>query len=474
MKISIFSAAFYSKWVIVKCVNFHIVLNMRLEILLFFLIQSTRKCFSKRLTSLETSFNNNTVATAIKEIILNHYIEQKIRFDIIYAKENSDRLSVLVNEILSDQTVKNSIKLERLYKEQYKLSQSAILLFETYQSLIRFNKNVTLTNSHAQVLNFLVFCAEALPKKVAMVKSKILHFESILRLAQNGSLKLIRYNMFTKSAFLKPQPIELNRFSSLTMKWERSTYFDSEMNFFGCQLTIDFPVLRKPYTNIVNSTDGTEQQAGFLYDFMEELAKFYNFRTIYNTFDILKFDLKKAMTKVQFRLETRKLHSYYIYNKRNIAPLHIMTSEVLIVPPSGLYSPFEKLILPFDLETWIWILIFFGIGFLTVFVIYRCPRKIQQFVFGLNISTPSMNLTGTFFGIGQIALPGRNFSRYILMMFILFCLIIRTAYQGKMFEILQKDLRKPEIQTIDELFEKNITVLLTKGDDYRELDVLSK
>lgn len=447
---------------------------MKLVILVILLINNPRKCFLKHLPSSGTNFNIKTAATAIKEIIANHYIEQKIRFDFIYSEENSDRLLDLANEILSGQKVKNLIKIVRLNKEPFKVSQSAILLFGSYQSLMKFNKNVTLTNRYPQVLNFLIFCAEDFPKKSAMINSKILHFESILLPAQNGSMQLIRYNMFTKSACLKPQPIEVNRFSSLTMKWERSSYFDSEKNFVGCQLVIDFPVLRKPYTYLVNSTDGTIKQAGFLYDFMEELAKFYKFRTFYNNFDILKLDLGKLGLPVHFRLETRKLHGYHIYNKRHIAPMHVMTSEVFIVPPSGLYSPFEKLIMPFDLETWIWVLIFFTIGFLTIFLIYRCPRKIQEFVFGFNISTPSLNLTGTFFGIGQIALPGRNFSRYILMMFILFCLIIRTAYQGKMFEILQKDLRKPEIQTIDELIQKNITILLTKGDDYKELDVLSK
>jgi hypothetical protein len=39
-----------------------------------------------------------------------------------------------------------------------------------------------------------------------------------------------------------------------------------------------------------------------------------------------------------------------------------------------------------------------------------------------------------------IVLPGRNFARFMLTMFILFCLIFRTAYQGVQLRLLEKTL----------------------------------
>lgn len=54
-------------------------------------------------------------------------------------------------------------------------------------------------------------------------------------------------------------------------------------------------------------------------------------------------------------------------------------------------------------------------------------------------------------------LPGRNFARFILMVFILFSLVMRTAYQGKQFEFLQKEMKKKNVQTIDELMLRNYT-----------------
>jgi hypothetical protein len=39
-------------------------------------------------------------------------------------------------------------------------------------------------------------------------------------------------------------------------------------------------------------------------------------------------------------------------------------------------------------------------------------------------------------GGGLFILPGRNFARFNLMMYILFCLVIRTAYQGVQFNMM--------------------------------------
>jgi hypothetical protein len=77
-------------------------------------------------------------------------------------------------------------------------------------------------------------------------------------------------------------------------------------------------------------------------------------------------------------------------------------------------------------------------------------KKIRNLVIGENVNTPSLNVAAHFFGLGQIEIPQRNFARFLVMMFILYCLIIRTTWQSKMFEFMQKEMRKPEVKTIKE------------------------
>jgi hypothetical protein len=46
------------------------------------------------------------------------------------------------------------------------------------------------------------------------------------------------------------------------------------------------------------------------------------------------------------------------------------------------------------------------------------------------------------------------------MNYLLFCLVIRTAYLGKQFEFMQNEMRKPEIETIEELIQENYTLYI--------------
>jgi hypothetical protein len=62
--------------------------------------------------------------------------------------------------------------------------------------------------------------------------------------------------------------------------------------------------------------------------------------------------------------------------------------------------------------------------------------------------------------VGQQKLPLNNFARIILMVFIMFCLVIRTAYQGTQFDMLTSDMRFPPIKTIQQLFDQNFTFVV--------------
>lgn len=61
------------------------------------------------------------------------------------------------------------------------------------------------------------------------------------------------------------------------------------------------------------------------------------------------------------------------------------------------------------------------------------------------------------FGQDIHVLPGRNFARYLLTIFILFSHIMRTGYQCKQFNFMQMEMREKDVQTIDEMIEKNFT-----------------
>ena len=88
--------------------------------------------------------------------------------------------------------------------------------------------------------------------------------------------------------------------------------------------------------------------------------------------------------------------------------------------------------------------------------------------YGSKVQSPIFNIVRGFFGIGQTILPEKNFSRLILLSFILWCLVVRTAYQGKLFEFTTTAIRKPEMRTLEELKAKNFSLYML-DDNYHNI-----
>jgi hypothetical protein len=104
---------------------------------------------------------------------------------------------------------------------------------------------------------------------------------------------------------------------------------------------------------------------------------------------------------------------------------------VMILSPPQVYTSYEKMILPFDIQSWIGILITFGVGFFVIILSRLKFKNFYNFLVGENVKYTSFNLIIIFFGSGMTKLPENNFARIILAVFIYFCLIIRTGYQGE-------------------------------------------
>jgi len=145
----------------------------------------------------------------------------------------------------------------------------------------------------------------------------------------------------------------------------------------------------------------------------------------------------------------------------------------LNIPPGDLYTSFEKVILPFDVETWISLVITIMSAVGTILIINRFSSTVKTIFYGLKVQNPIFNITRGFFGIGQTTLPDGSFARLILVSFLFWCLVIRTAYQGKLFEFTTTAIRKPEMRTLEELRNNNFTLYLPGRYEYfKKLDFI--
>lgn len=133
---------------------------------------------------------------------------------------------------------------------------------------------------------------------------------------------------------------------------------------------------------------------------------------------------------------------------------------ILIVPPGVPFTPFEKLFRPFKIEVWILLLVAFTTAASVVTVVKFQSQSVRNFVFGSKNRSPYLNILNVFVGGSMSMLPGRNFARFLLTMFLLFSIVKRTLYQAGIFQFIQADDRGREVQSIDELVQKNFKVYM--------------
>lgn len=125
----------------------------------------------------------------------------------------------------------------------------------------------------------------------------------------------------------------------------------------------------------------------------------------------------------------------------------------IVVPPAPELSPFVKLFYPFTLVTWLSLLIFVTGACCLILAAKFSSKSTYNFVLGSNVSHPFMNFVVVVTGSSQHALPKGTFARTILACFLLFFLVVRTMYAGKLLYLMKANVRSDEITTIDGFYE---------------------
>jgi len=272
----------------------------------------------------------------------------------------------------------------------------------------------------------------------------------------------------------RPYLLKLNTFDKKTKKWNSNLEnYEKFLNYYNCELVMALPIpLFDSFIyhisgySIINK-DGTDFDVHGISPVIFEIgAEHHNYRPAYQPVFMGKdflYNLDDEKAKIIPINRTFKQPNLYFEISSSIKlDQRLQMSKTLsnlnvyvFLTPGEKYTPYEKFILPFDMHTWILLFVTFLITFLSIVIINRLSKSAQIIVYGDNVATPIWNVLRIFFGISQTKLPNKKFSRFILMIFIFFCLIFRTCFQSKFFEFMTSDPRHPAPRTIDELKERN-------------------
>jgi hypothetical protein len=237
----------------------------------------------------------------------------------------------------------------------------------------------------------------------------------------------------------------------MTRKWTKNLEnYQKFRNFHGCLrvFLVEYgtQVFIKSYKTLNADevsymlSNGTEYTSDTI-DFIKIIAEKANFTPYVQLFDFEVDD------KLQTHFQTIFYKGKAIYNHEvlftssyetydgfyHISFAYEQYKMLFVVTPGESFSPYEKLLLPFDALTWSFLLSTLLIAFVVIFIVDLMPKVVQSLFYGLGVSSPMLNVISIFFGIAQQKLPFNNFGRIILITFVMVCVVLRNGYQGKKY-----------------------------------------
>jgi hypothetical protein len=411
--------------------------------------------------------NERAFSIAFEEII-NRFSKHNNEVTVINFSENKFLFDKVLLENFKRRNVPQKIiNIDKDIPKTVDAGNFAILLLDSVESLTQFNKKVKMADANAKSMKMFVYFRKAtvgeLLKSFKGISIRDNTINQYFMMDDGKSIKLMTVEWFRKKS-CGWTLVEINRFERKEKKWKNSMFWREKFrNFHGCHLVMGVFDLYHGYSE--NSTNGE--------NFGKQVMEALN--------ESLKFDLRYSIKKLSG--SGNKMETLYsdgmpdfspnfiihqtVYSKDNIH-LHLTDVAYFAVPPGVPYDSYQKFYLPYDLHTWILTLMTFAVAFLTILIVYRMNNEVQNFVFGENVATPSLNVLAHFVGMSQTVMPKRNFARFLVMMFTLLSFMIRTLYQGFMCDNFQTDLRGPEpIQSVRDIVKTGYAFHHSEGYDER-------
>lgn len=132
------------------------------------------------------------------------------------------------------------------------------------------------------------------------------------------------------------------------------------------------------------------------------------------------------------------------------------------IPPGKSYTALEKLFFPFHNRVWICSCVIIVVAIAIMIILKLTPRPYRDFVIGKSNDMPFFNMLNACLGgtISTSNSPSRNFARFVLLIWLLSTLVLRNAYQGKLFHNLRSKQHKSPYFRLDELYESDMKLYL--------------
>lgn len=468
---------------------------MNLKFLILFEISFTpalnQIIYQEFLKDRELRQNVSVISDIIRDIVDVFYIKQDyFKFNIQLINDNNRDLYDVANDFLSKLKEKSSNRFFAFtlgYGKNFPLISSLIFLnsledftflHNTY-SIFRYRNQPIVNLLYIHNLKYSelqeIFSFNNIRRNLFNLKKQAFSVYAYFIFEENDEIVFATVEWFSKKMCNKALVKILNVFHKDTMRWNsKLEYSEKFMQYHGCELVMMLPTVDKNGNlfhlsgySLVNPeltdfrifgiTPKVFQIASKVFNFSDGYQPVISYKNQYvekSNYSAIRINNTLKYPLVNFEMRSASKYSKY----SRWSNMFVSLRTYVVVTPSEVYSPYEKLALPFDLLTWILLALTFVITFITIFFVNAFSKRTRHIVYGHRINNPLLNFFSIFFGISQTQLPVQNFPRFILNLFIWFCLIFRTCFQNKMFEFMTSEPRKPPPKTLSDLIDRNYTI----------------
>lgn len=294
----------------------------------------------------------------------------------------------------------------------------------------------------------------------------------VVYLSDDGAVNLESFDLFEPGKCNSPTPVLINKFVHGKFVKRLELFGRNMRNLKRCPIRVAFVNTYEPYTIVRANPKSVADFSGEAINILKRLSTSLNFSITISYVGYFGAIYSNGTSDGALGTLIDQSADFSISNwwlvphrLKFLDSTYPYTCEPIVFALSAgrELTSLERLVYPFNYLLWIAILLCFAIGFFAISIINMHSTKVQNFVFGSAVQSPHLNMVSAFIGVSQPKLPRRNFSRFLLMKFLLSSLILRAIYQASSFQFLQSNAHLDKIKTISDLIENDFRFYVALG-----------
>lgn len=252
-------------------------------------------------------------------------------------------------------------------------------------------------------------------------------------------------------------------------------------NFYGCPLTLGtynippYVILRQyPNETIPPILQGFE---GILFRVLSQKLNFRtviiiaegqylnsldNFEMVYFLYLFIRCDF--SLSFLQLKNNEVNVTMQAIINTMSLSEHFTATFPhhyISVVITMLVHIPFtsiEKLLLPFEPAIWLALICTLTLAFILITIVEIRGHDKRSFVFGRANHSPFLNTINILLGGAIMRPPTRVFARTLLAFWLFGTLVLRSSYQGALFDFLHSQKSAKTLDTLEKLVDNNYPI----------------